>query len=487
MYKKYEFVWSNTTLLDRDCIYIIQQENWKNVSLGNGISCIIVKTSQDEIYLTNEVLNCAIIEQTMTQQFYCELRNSFGRQEKVRDELELFIRMVSENAGLQSMADELSEWLDRPIAIVDNTYRFVVKSRAEELDGYVEEKDRAPTGITQDRLKMLLSSGILSRCADSSCAEYYEIEDFTIYYIPLYVNNVKVAGLGIPGTKKMNNNRLPIEYVYELDAIGRIFSLELAKTELFLFNGKRNLPYMFSYVLEQEPKNFEYIKERMKLFGYTLMPNMFLMSIPVEDKHEMSIGTIADSLKRVFTNSIYLIRQQEILFLISRPAGKLLSEFELDIWDNQIKSYGLHAGISSLFQSFEGIRTIYLKEAHLALDAGLKMHSAKGLYVFEEYQVDALLADLREKENLALFCYPALMKLKKYDEEKNAELVETLKAYLKNSKKPKEVCDALYIHKNTLYKRLIKIEQLMDCDLSDPEIIMRIQLTFHILEILKDK
>lgn len=487
VYKRYEVVWADSALADKNCLYIIQQEDWKTVSFGEKISCIIIRTKQEEINIPNTVLNCAVIEAAMSRQLYSTLQTSFDRQEKIRNEMELLMRMVFENAGLQRMTDELSEWLDRPIAILDNTYCFIVKSKSEELDTYVEEKDREPRGITQDRLQMLLVSGILTRSANSNCAEYYEVEDFTIYYIPLYVNNVKVAGLGIPGTKKKNNNCLPVEYVYELDAIGRIFSLELAKTELFSVNGKRDLPYMFSYVLEQEPRDFNYVKNRMNLFDYNLLPNMFLMSIPFKNKKKMSVETIADSLKRVFSNSVYLIRKDEILFLISRPEGKSLSEFELKIWENQLKSYGLHAGLSSAFQSFEGIRNIFLKEAHLALNAGLKMHPDKGLFVFEEYQVDAMLAALSENENIHLFCYPALMKLKKYDEEKNADLVETLKEYLKNLKKPKEVCDALFIHKNTLYKRLTKIEQLMNCDLSDPEIIMRIQLTFHMLEMMKDK
>jgi purine catabolism regulator len=49
-------------------------------------------------------------------------------------------------------------------------------------------------------------------------------------------------------------------------------------------------------------------------------------------------------------------------------------------------------------------------------------------------------------------------------------LRETLDAYLRHSGNSREICDELFIHRNTLSYRLRKIEQLLQLDLSDGEV-----------------
>lgn len=54
--------------------------------------------------------------------------------------------------------------------------------------------------------------------------------------------------------------------------------------------------------------------------------------------------------------------------------------------------------------------------------------------------------------------------------EGGAALRETLAAYLRHSGNSREVCDELFIHRNTLSYRLRKIEELLQLDLSDGEV-----------------
>lgn len=52
-------------------------------------------------------------------------------------------------------------------------------------------------------------------------------------------------------------------------------------------------------------------------------------------------------------------------------------------------------------------------------------------------------------------------KLRRWDDEKNGNLVETLIAYLKNDFSVKETAEKLYIHRNTLNQRLQKIQEII--------------------------
>ncbi|GAB3557895.1 hypothetical protein GCM10027405_03520 [Arthrobacter alkaliphilus] len=54
--------------------------------------------------------------------------------------------------------------------------------------------------------------------------------------------------------------------------------------------------------------------------------------------------------------------------------------------------------------------------------------------------------------------------------ESGGMLRETLAAYLRHSGNSREICDELFIHRNTLSYRLRKIEELLELDLSDGEV-----------------
>ena len=125
--------------------------------------------------------------------------------------------------------------------------------------------------------------------------------------------------------------------------------MELSKNELYLQNGHKNLAYVFSMLLENEPDNTEEIRTRMELYGYNLLPDLYLMVVPVSGNPEKSLSFIATTLQSIFSNSIYFIRKEDILFLISRPQGRELSDFELDVWDSQLRRLNLHGGLSPVF------------------------------------------------------------------------------------------------------------------------------------------
>ena len=48
---------------------------------------------------------------------------------------------------------------------------------------------------------------------------------------------------------------------------------------------------------------------------------------------------------------------------------------------------------------------------------------------------------------------------------------------MSKGKKISEICDDLFIHKNTLYYRLDKIRDIMEEDFENPRVITQIQMT----------
>ena len=73
--------------------------------------------------------------------------------------------------------------------------------------------------------------------------------------------------------------------------------------------------------------------------------------------------------------------------------------------------------------------------------------------------------------------HPALGILKKYDEESETQLLETLRIYVRNSCRQSETAETMHIHLNTLKYRLRRITELTGIDFKDYDELLYIQLS----------
>ncbi len=76
---------------------------------------------------------------------------------------------------------------------------------------------------------------------------------------------------------------------------------------------------------------------------------------------------------------------------------------------------------------------------------------------------------VRPQVNLLQLCHSAVLKLESYDRKNGTELMGTLHAYLSCNQNISEAATALYIHRNTLSKRIDRINDLISVDLGDAE------------------
>ena len=121
------------------------------------------------------------------------------------------------------------------------------------------------------------------------------------------------------------------------------------------------------------------------------------------------------------------------------------------------------------------------KEAEMALDTA----KSQGISFvrFQAAQMDALKVMLQSQKLTQSFCMESVGKLIEYDNKYETELVKTLKAYLLSPKDVAGICSRLNIHRNTFYKRLDKMKDILGNELSSAEDFMKIQLTLHLMNI----
>ena len=127
----------------------------------------------------------------------------------------------------------------------------------------------------------------------------------------------------------------------------------------------------------------------------------------------------------------------------------------------------------------------FYQQAVDAVNLGIKLKDPSPIYYYSDYYVYKMLETAEKNAiNIRFLIHPGLMKLYLYDQQKNAELIVTLKEYLHHPGQTSLAAKNLHIHKNTLLYRLGKIKELTGCDLEVGEDYMNLNLSLMIMKYL---
>jgi len=128
-----------------------------------------------------------------------------------------------------------------------------------------------------------------------------------------------------------------------------------------------------------------------------------------------------------------------------------------------------------------------LQEAIDASAAAKRGIDAGGLVLFEEMSGRFRLLKGQSEEALADIARRTIAPLIEYDARRHAHLVATLRTWLDNHWAIQPTAEALFIHRNTLQKRLRRIESLLGVDLLDPDDIVELYLGLRATQLLGEE
>lgn len=137
-------------------------------------------------------------------------------------------------------------------------------------------------------------------------------------------------------------------------------------------------------------------------------------------------------------------------------------------------------GVSDSVEGLASLSTAY-DQALLALR--LQRRKGKALLFYDELGAYTLLFNQKDPAVMELFCQRILNKAEEYDRLHDSSLLEVLTIYLQMNGSVQKTADVLHIHRNTVNYKLHKLEDLLDCDLSDFSVRFTLQLALMIKEI----
>lgn len=125
-----------------------------------------------------------------------------------------------------------------------------------------------------------------------------------------------------------------------------------------------------------------------------------------------------------------------------------------------------------------------LQEALDAVAAAERGADAAGLVLFEELSARFRLLRGQSPDALVDIARRTVVPLLEYDARRHTHLLDTLRTLLDNHYAVQPTAEALYIHRNTLQKRLRRIETLLGVDLADIDDLMELYLGLRALQLV---
>ena len=194
-----------------------------------------------------------------------------------------------------------------------------------------------------------------------------------------------------------------------------------------------------------------------------------LIAHSVSDKGQISPRYLRTQLVRAFPGSLGMVRGDDVLVVVNADdAGDTLDA----LFAKSVYSEGLCVGMSFPFHGLHLLLRAYEQaQAAIRLSAG-----APGIVRYQQ----VVARHMMERASLTIdgstFIHPALDLLEEADEREHSNHLADLEAYLSSGRNATATARALHVHKNTMYYRLQRIEQITGIDLSNEETCFALQL-----------
>lgn len=387
------------------------------------------------------------------------------------------LNALIERKGLQYLTDTISRTLENPFFLYDISGKILAKSQNEVSQEVWTEL--IPSGhLDAENMRITEQAGIMERIMSDDTPILGELPYSRFRFLGCRVRD-KDGAVGVATIVEKN----PLQ-----DGDSELL-LIACKAILFemLYRERtamQTIPYfsLFKDIIENKTPENE-IRERCRVLHLAFPKSMRLLGIKFQDIHKNSL-------------SLYFIRERLLVsvppcFCIMYDESLLLVLAEKDVNDALLDTIrrifpneDTRIGVSRVFTDI-----LELRGAFGEMKAIQSVYQKLGIEKPLTYYEDILLyhfMELASKENdLSLFCAPIVYQLERYDRENGTLLKQSLEAFVESSRNIQKAANRLHVHKNTLYYRLKRAEELFRLDLEDENLCFTLQFSFRMQRMIR--
>lgn len=149
----------------------------------------------------------------------------------------------------------------------------------------------------------------------------------------------------------------------------------------------------------------------------------------------------------------------------------------------RMKEYQFYVGSSINHSDVEQLTNAYV-QAKKVVNLSERNGWENQLVQYRELDVYQLLLAIDDKNTMKQYYDSKLGVLEKHDQNNGSNYLEFLKVYLNSNCNINDTADKLFIHRNTVVYKIKKINELLDCDLSELEVRVKLFLAIMLQNII---
>ena len=437
-------LYSSNTIYENDILYIGTADR---LLPGCGYpSYIVCKNQNDHILLKTTDLISVVNKVQDAYCYYSKWDNDCRN-------------IITQNRTLDDLLDLSTELFPSPIIIVDAAQTFVAvskqKAEFQESDEWKSAQERGSVMESSLRAFNLAHPDVYNyRHVFAVDPEYFFVKGYCKH---IFIDGARRASviLKVPGEDYSTGKLQLFDYYTNIITDWITSCGESGST----FHVRS----YFAKALEGDNESLAAMIRQTVLFGWDEKCSKVLFIIaPTRDNFQFDMRMISNMTHEA-GGTYAMIHKNKVVILAN---SDILDHSEFNNALNDfIKSRACYGSVSFAFTEMKLINQAY-QLALSALDHNPAIPGA--LYHSQDTSLRRIAKILNEQASTTLN-HPALAVLRDYDLNNKTDFYKTLFCYLKNERHNQNTSDELFIHRNTLFQRLQKIQDIWPMDLNKPE------------------
>lgn len=377
---------------------------------------------------------------------------------------EQLLQSVFQGEGLDQIADKAAIYLNNPIVIISNAFNIITYSRCFSVDDYIWNNAVNRGYITLEFAATLNHwDEIKDPARELECVTVNQINKLRRRFYKLKYQS---RHLGYLNVTEVNGDYddLNDEY-YEL--VSQIFAREIFIQQKMLTTSMHS--HNEDIVMELSNESYlgrVHFLQQVSLSTLDLKTHYQIICSDLKNflSYNADQDVFKSELLALFTESTIIISEGMLIVLQDcNHQMKWDSKFEV-LLGQFLKKYDLIFGLSDCFEDLYQFKS-YENQARKAISERVYLNSGNQNWFFYDQVKPFDLLIALPKETLNMYCNQKIREIADYDRLHESEYLATITTYLEQGKSIKQTSASLFLHRNTINYRLVKLKELFDLDL----------------------
>lgn len=212
--------------------------------------------------------------------------------------------------------------------------------------------------------------------------------------------------------------------------------------------------------------------ESQKWMMFKLQANRNKRYLPPEYMCQLLGSAIPDKL--------YAVTHNDEVYGLIRLNGRSIPGEVMKIFEDILKRMDYICGLSNPFSDIRDALPYVQQSAYAVGQAESQMEAASPFFWFGDYALQYMLYECTGAMPVGSIWPQELLELQEHDRTKGSEYIKTLRTYLSVECSISRSAELLYVHRNSLIKRLDNIRRILKLDFDDPDVRLLLRICLRL-------